>query len=178
MTLTLYKQELNSINNRIVNILKNNTDEETGEINELILDELEGLELKKEELITVLALSFHDLNTMIQSIDNHPVMTEAKRLKELQKYYSQSVSSLKNLLSRVVPEGEKIETDRYKISWRKSTSYQIDDLIDLEELEKQYPQLVKVERSFRASEAKNYHKETGTLPEGIIEIKRNNLQIK
>lgn len=173
----VYRNELNSIDNRITNIMIQNVDEETGELSESVLEELDKLELKKEELTTVLALTFHEFKAMINAIDNNPIKREAERLESLKKQYLKSTESLKTLIKKIVPEGEKITTDKYKIGWRKSTSYTIDDLTDLAELEKQYPQLVKVERKFMSSEAKNLHKDTGTLPEGVSEVNKNNIQI-
>lgn len=176
---TIYKDELNRINNSITRTLLENVDEETGEINEAILDQLNAMELKKEELITVLALSFHEYNAHIQSIKNDPIVVEAQRKLALAKQYEQSVNSLKNLLARVVPEGEKIENEHYKIGWRKSSVVEVDELeCDLEKIHKNNPALVEVEYKLKKTEVKNYWKSGKTLPIGISIEEKQNLQVK
>lgn len=178
---TLYKDELRKINNRITKILsdENNVNEETGEISEAVIDQLNALDLRKEEIIEVLALAFHDYRAMAESIKNDPVVLEAKRKLELAKQYEAGYNSLKNLLAKVVPEGDKIETENYKISWRKSSVVEVDELeCNLEELYKKQPELVRAKFEIDKKIIKELSKANKPLPNGVTIEERNNLQLK
>ena len=173
LRLSIYK-----VNNALTKLLTESVNEETGEIPEDVLESFESLELAKEEIIDMCAISLHQLNSLASSIENDYEVLEAKRKLELARKYKKTSDSLKNLLSKYIEEGTIIETENYKISWRKSQAVEItDEFLDLAEVEKQYPDLIKTERSLRKTEIKNFAK-SNPLPIGIEIITKSNLQIK
>lgn len=178
MNIQLYKEKINSINNKAVNLLMSSVNEETGEIDSEKLQEIESLELKKEEAITVLGLFHHELNAMSQSIENDPMVIEAKRKLELSKQYKSNAESIKNFLSKFIPEGEKIQNENIKISWRSSESLETDYDFDIEEVEIIKPEFVKVEKTLRKKELKDFYKTTDLRFKGTKIIKKQNIQIK
>lgn len=176
--LSIYQQDLYKIDNRLTKLISNNVDEESGLIDEKVMEEINELDLKKEDLIKVFALSYHELNAIANSIEADPIVLEAKRKLALKKRYENTIEGLKKLLKKIVPEGEKIKTEHYEISWRKSSYVEQDDLIDLAELEIHYPDFVKTVRNLRMNEIKAFAKEKGVLPEGLTIKNRQNIQVK
>ena len=108
------------INKQIEDFLVNHIDEETGEITDL--NELEALEVAKTEKIENIALYLKNTMALAKSIRE-----EKKALAERQAKREKKVESLQNLLNWVC-EGNKFETSKVSVSYRKSERVVIDDL--------------------------------------------------
>lgn len=146
---------------------------ETGEMLPEAEQAINGLALGKEQVIHSVAMVNIQGSAVVDMID-----TEIKRLQALKQSAESKVNTAKRLLSKMIPQGEKVEFADVKISWRKSTEVLTDEFIDLEDLEKTYPDLVRVKRELSKSAAKELHKNTGMLPSGISIITKQNLQVK
>ena len=107
------------INNKILSFIENNTDVETGEV--LNLDQLALLELQKEEEVEQLTLAYKDTNAVSESLDK-----EIKTLQARKKQADNTAESLKNYIDYML-QGQKFETARVKIGYRKSSQLIVED---------------------------------------------------
>jgi len=155
-----------------IDILLDEVDFETGEIPEGVSEALQKLEMDKVEKVGNIALKVKNLNSFSRSIAD-----EIKTLQAKKKAVERNADWLERYLQSNIPE-EKIEGVNYSISFRKSESIEVDELIDLEELALKRPELVRIKYEPSKEKAKEIYKSTGTLPEGFKLIKRNNIQIK
>ena len=94
-------------------------DEETGEV--LNIDELDALNLAKDEKIENVCLWIKNLEAEADAIK-----TEEKNLEARRKSKENKVKSLKGYVSYALG-GKKFETPRVAVSYRKSESVKIDD---------------------------------------------------
>ena len=167
--LQVTNQKLNSINNNIINIIAQNTDEETGEISDEVLEHLEKLQLRKDEITKVAGISYHQYKALSEQ-----VAAEKKRLYDLEKNYKNSMESFKKMLDKIL-QGDTFEYESFKASYRKSTSYDLADGFEVDEIPVEFQ---RIKRELDKTECKNYHKSTGTLPLGVVIKENNNLTIK
>ncbi|MGE5429445.1 MAG: siphovirus Gp157 family protein [Syntrophomonadaceae bacterium] len=145
---------------------------ETGEILPEVREKLETLTQSRSDLIYDLAqynLYCSDLEEMVKK--------EIRRLQTIQSKLQKKSESVKKMLKAFVPEGENVDFGTVKISWRKSSHVVTDEVLDLVELEKACPQLVKHSRELKKEEVKKYFKATGLVPLGCEIIEKNNLII-
>lgn len=112
---------LYDINNEILNCI----DLETGEI--LDLEKLDKLELQKKEKIENIALWYKNLNYEAEAIKK-----ERSELEKREKSIRNKVESLQKYLINALG-GEKFETARVKISYRKSERINIENIFDIDE---------------------------------------------
>ena len=84
---------------------------------------------------------------------------------------------MKNVLIKFVEPNETIDSDQFRLSWRKSTTVEKDLFLDMEEFAKKFPELVKVSYELNKMEIKKIAK-AGPIPEGIKLVTNNNIQIK
>ena len=96
---------------------------ETGEID---LELFEKLQLEKDEKIENVALWIKNLSSDVESMEN-----EKKAFEERIKAAKNKVSSLKTYLEMVL-NGEKFQTSRCSITFRKSKSIEVTDISKLE----------------------------------------------
>lgn len=96
---------------------------ETGEID---LELFEKLQLEKDEKIENVALWIKNLSSDVESMEN-----EKKAFEERIKACKNKVSSLKTYLEMVL-NGEKFQTSRCSITFRKSKSIEVTDISKLE----------------------------------------------
>lgn len=164
------------LNETISNIIDSNTDPETGEISEAALLEIEKLEMNKLEKYESIALLFKNLKSFSDRIKE-----ESKVLAERSKQYENKAERIKYFLDRQL-NGQPLETERIKVSYRKSETVEIDDLII--ELNGGYDklpgELVKKEIVYKVDKmkVKEYSKNDLPLPNGITIQKNNNINIK
>jgi len=173
--LQVYRDKIYSINNNFVRTITEHMNEETGEVSNDVLEELNKLEIKKEELTDCIALSHFDYVALEKAIKEDPIVQEAKRRLELASRYSKTAESLKILLAKVVPEGEKFSTPYYSISWRKSTAVELDEDVSLDELP---DYCVRIKKELDKTEIKNRNKNGEPLPKGVTVVTKNNIQLK
>lgn len=170
--MTLLQQthnKLSKINNDIVHIIALNTDPDTGEINDEVLNQLDKLQLRKDEITKVAGISYHQYKALSEQVS-----AEKKRLYDLEKNYKASMESFKKMLDKIL-QGDSFECEHFKASYRKSTSFDLADGFEVDEIPVEFQ---RIKRELDKTECKNYHKSTGTLPLGVIQKENNNLVIK
>lgn len=167
--------KLYEYSNEIKKLIDESVNSDTGEISETISQQLDKLYTDKLQKIGDIVLFIKNEDAFVDAIDN-----EIKKLQEKKKAVKNKTAYLIEYIRRNITEGEKIEQPNYTISWRKSSSIELEDIIDLEEMHERNPELVKKKISFEVDKirAKEVYKKTGVLPEGLKIIEKNNLQIK
>lgn len=167
--------KLYEINSAIESLIENSVNEETGEINETTSQELDKLYSDKLQKISDLVLVIKNKDSFTSQIDE-----EIKKLQAKKRAVQNKVDWLKRYLESNLVKGEKIEGANFTISWRKSSSIEIDESAQLDELHTINPTLVRQEIIYKAdkNEAKRLYKETGILPEGFRLIEKQNLEVR
>jgi hypothetical protein len=165
------------ISNLIDNFVVELIDEETGEVtyveNKETLEKLGELKLTKEEVVGNICYKIKELDAFADRIQ-----VEIKRLTTLKRITENKIKGIKGYLQSNIPEGEKTVNEFYSIGWRKSQSVVQDEFsFDINEIEKLYPGIVKVEKSIRAKEAKELLKSGKKIP-GLCLLTQNNIQVK
>ena len=174
---------LYQIDQQVNNIMGNLAlafDEESGEITDEELyakcqNELEGLELSKEEKIENLACYYKNLTAEKNAIDN-----EAKALLERAKRKDNAIKRLKSYLESylIFHEVNKIETPKAQISFRKSEQLEIVDEQEAMKWAKENDLMRYKEPEIDKAGLKKYIKTSGeVLSFAQIAVKQN-LQIK
>ncbi|MBK7380464.1 MAG: siphovirus Gp157 family protein [Ignavibacteriales bacterium] len=163
-------KNLYGINAQVESLLDNSVDEETGEIQDGVFEQLQELALTKQELIKHTSLKYKDVLGEINKVS-----TEIERLSAYKKQLSSLNDRIKRHLSANIMEGEKIKELEYEISWRKSETIELDDItFDIDKLERDYPECVRTKKEVD----KIALKKMAVLPEGVTKITKQNIQIK
>lgn len=179
------KWQIYQIDSAIRDIIENDVDPETGEIEYEIAAQLDAMEISREELTKNVILYYKEASAFQGAIKE-----EKKRLGDMDSQLTAKLEKLKIFIKNSVPEGEKIQTEQYQVGWRKSSSFEIDfDYLDshdlmteeeyLETLSKTNPEMVKIGYALKKKEVAEQYKASGGLPEGIVYKKdKLNIQIK
>jgi len=167
--------KLYEISNEIQKLIDDSVDPETGELLPEASEQLDKLYTNKLEKLSDVVSFIKNEDSFADAID-----AEIKKLQAKKKTVTSRTDYLKEYIKRNIAEGEKIEQPNFTISWRKSEAVETDLLIDLEEMHKSNPELVKENISYSVdkTEAKKLYKQTGVLPEGIKLVAKQNLTIK
>jgi len=166
-------KELFQLNNFVTKVLVENIDEETGEIkDDDVFQFLQAADQKKSDLISTATLSYFHYKDLAAHVEK-----KLARYRSLKNDYLQFENTLKNILTKFIDEGQTIETDDFRISWRKSQIVEKDLFLDFEDFSKKFPDLVKITYELKKNDIKRIAK-TGILPEGIKLVSKNNIQIK
>ena len=142
-------------------------DQETGEvISEDALAGLEEIEMEREKKIENCVAYYKDCLARAKAIKE-----EAKALQDRAKSYENKADSLKNYLESAL-DGEKFESPRCKISYRKSESISIDPdaLIPSQYIKIREPEYNKtaLKKALKA----------GEKIDGVTIVEKSNIQIK
>jgi len=172
MTVTELRNKMQQLQNTEANLILNYIDEGTGEIPTNTFEALQKLGHTKEVIVNSAVESHNEFLHLIAYIDS-----KLKTLNDLKKTYSKTSNSIKNILKDNLIVGEKIHSDSYMISWRKSSSVEIDDFLEPTDIEAKYPHCIKTEKTFIKAEIKKLLK-AGISIEGVEIIENQNLQIK
>lgn len=170
---------LYNINNEIDRLWDESqiVDEETGEIKENpeTIVQIEALQISKQDLIKWNCLKYKDLQAFSKAISE-----EIKEMQRKKKVTDTLILRIENYIQQNVEENQKIKDVNFEISWRKSESIQVDEFADLESIHENFPEICEKKVIYNISKmaAKEYLKTTGTLPEGLEVIKKNNMSIK
>lgn len=122
--------KLYEINEAIDQVIENS--DEYGVVDGSKLDELE---VEKQDKIGNIAKYIKNLNSDISELKN-----EIDNLKKRMQVKKNKAEWLQNYLTDNIPEGTKIETPQYKISWRKSTRLEVDKNIVMASFYESYPE--------------------------------------
>ncbi len=167
------RHELYQLNNFVTRLLVENVDEQTGNIeDEKVFEFLKNADVQRTDLLTTATISlkhYRDLAGLVAS--------KVRQLNEIKKQYSQFEETLKNILLKFLEPGETLETENFRISWRKSSFVETDLFIDMEKFSEQFPELVNITYNLNKAEIKKIDK-TGPLPEGVRITNKMNIQIK
>ena len=161
---------LYEINNEIeqaVSAMLASMDEETGEVDESLVNVLEDLKLQKSEKIDNIGAYIKNLLAEAQMLK-----AEEEALKARRESKEKKADSLKNYLATVL-DGEKFESTRIACSWRKSEAVEVDSVDNLPDDYK----VVKTNVTADKTKIKQAIK-AGTEIAGARIIVKNNLQIK
>lgn len=119
---TLYE-----LNGEFQNCLESAIDQETGEIkNNELLPLLNNLQIALAEKAQNIVYVLTALANRTEAIEK-----EITRLQTRKKIADNNYKALKEYLANNIPQGQIIETDLMKISWRKSESVEITDITKL-----------------------------------------------
>jgi hypothetical protein len=161
--------KVRDINLQIEDILLENSNEETGEISESALEKIQELELEKNILIHDVAIA-----KIKYEQDSKLVDAEIKRLQSLKKERLNKSEFLKKLLRSMIPQGEKIKFDSLEINWRKSKVVESNENLNLMELSRSNPDLVRIKYELD----KTACKKSKALPQSIEIVEKLNMVVK
>ena len=164
---------LYEINAQIEQIYESAVDMETGEINPEAIEVLEALQMQRDAKIENVAL-WHK-NCLAES---KAIADEIKALQERKKRLESKINWMDNYLEFAL-QGQKFETAKVQISYRKSQAVEIDDMDKFIEGYKDNPDLVnvKVEWTANKNNIKKMLKD-GQEIMGAVLVERQNMQIK
>ena len=151
----------------IADAIERAIDQETGEIiNEVALAGLEEIEMEREKKIENCVAYYKDCLARAKAIKE-----EAKALQDRAKSYENKAENLKNYLQSALA-GEKFESAKCKISYRKSESISIDPdaLIPSQYIKLREPEYDKA--------ALKQALKAGEKIDGVTIVEKSNIQIK
>lgn len=166
--MTLYE-----INRQIEETMESCVDPETGEISEEVIQRLSELQMAKDEKVENVALWHKNLLA-----ESKAIADEIKALQERKKSLEKKMQWQENYLEWAL-EGQKFESPKVAITYRKSTAVEIEDLDKFIAGYKDNPDLVttKIDYAPNKTNIKAILKE-GTQIDGAWLIERQNMQIK
>lgn len=150
----------------IINEIENfdfDIDEETGEI--LNAADLEGLELERDVKIENICLWIKNLKADAEAYKNEKLSFADK-----QRRAEAKAESLKKYMAYVL-DGQKFKTDRVQVSWRKSETVEVEDVLKLP------PELQRLSVEPDKKSIKERMK-AGEDFEGVRLVEKNNITIK
>jgi len=166
--MTLYE-----INQEIESVLENAIDLETGEISEEALQKINELQIAKDAKVENVALWHKNLIA-----ESKAIADEIKALQDRKKSIEKKLEWQERYLEWAL-QGQKFETAKVQISYRKSQAVEIDDLgqFILRYMDK--PELVTVRTDYAPNKTgiKKMLKE-GQEIMGAVLVERQNMQIK
>lgn len=144
-------------------------DSETGEISEEGLAQINALELDRDTKLESIACWVKNLKA-----DAEAMKTEAKNMADRAKAAENKAESLKRYLAAAL-NGEKFQTPRVAVSWRKSVSVEVDEA-EVPDLPEQFKRI-----ETKISPDKTAIKDAlkaGEVIEGCRLVEKNNISIK
>ena len=165
--------KLYEINREIEEILESSIDMETGEISSEAVERLNALQMEKDAKVENIALWHKDLMAEAKAIAD-----EIKALQERKKSLERKMEWQESYLSYALA-GQKYESPKVSITYRKSQAVEISDMDSFLEGYKDNPDLVNVKVEWTANKVniKKMLKE-GQEIDGAVLVERQNMQIK
>lgn len=153
--------KLYEIDRAIDDFFMNNIDPETGEMTNL--DELEGLQMEREQKLENIGIAVKNIRADIEALKAERENI-SKRIDQAQR----QVNSIKAYLAYAL-QGDKLNTSKVKVTYRKSDSVVIDDLDRVPE------RFIKVETTYTPmkAELKKAIKEGRDIDGVHLETKNN-----
>ena len=118
--LSLY--QINSECERLMNLLYDTADKDTGEVNQEILQAYETMQISFEDKIKSCIYIIHKAEDNCDAVDK-----EMNRLKTIKERFKRVVEKVRQLLMNVIEPGRKLELGTVGIGWRKSTGLIVDN---------------------------------------------------
>lgn len=163
--MTLY--EINQEIENALNAILESQDEETGEVDESLVNILEDLRLQKDEKLDNIGAYIKNLSAEVKMLKD-----EESALKERREKKENKIDSLKNYVASIL-NGQNFESARVVFSFRKSESVGIENVDFLPDKFKISETSVKADKKAIKDAIKNGQE----IPGAWIETKQN-LQIK
>ena len=157
------------INRELQDLWEAALDPETGEVDETALALFESLQIERDAKIENIACWIKNLKS-----DAEALKAEAKNMADRAKAAERKADSLKRYLAAAL-HGEKFQSARAAISWRKSVSVEVDEA-EVENLPEQY-----IRRKVSVEADKTAIKDAlkaGEILEGCRLVESNNISIK
>ena len=157
------------INKALVDAWDAAIDPETGELDETLLAAFEALQMERDEKVENIGCWIKNLAS-----DAEALKAEAKAMNERAKRAERKADGLKRYLEAAL-HGEKFQSTRVAISWRRSTSVEVDEA-EIPELPEQY-----VRRKVTVEADKTAIKDAlkaGEVIEGCRLVEKQSIQIK
>ena len=162
-----YRMNLYEINSQIMAAFEAAVDMETGEIiNEEAYEALNGLQMERGEKIEGILLWIKNLTA-----DANALKREKQAFADRQAAAERKAESLKRYVADALA-GEKFQTERVSVTWRKSEAAEFTGNIALLP-----PPCIRVKTEVSLEELKRKLKEGAIIP-GARLVVRNNIQIK
>ena len=155
--MTLYE-----IDNAIMELI----DEETGEITDI--DALNALEMERERKITNVACAAKNAKALADALKN-----EKQEIEKRMKAAERTVASCKEYILNALG-GVKMENERCKISYRHTTSVDVADNINFDNVPAEF---IKVTKEIKKTEVKKAIEEGATI-DGCRIVEKTSVQIK
>lgn len=149
-------------------------DPETGEVidnQEILVELFNGLQVKLSDKLDNAAYVIKELDVTSESLK-----AEAKRLSDRASHLAKNAERLKSLMSFALSESgeEKIKTEKFTFSFRKSETVEIDSLFTPDDYDRRY---IRIKREFDKTKIKAALK-AGEVVEGASLSENMNFQIK
>lgn len=165
-------QEFNALKSIMENDLEFN--EETGEVtdnSELINELFNDISVSLSDKLDNSSYIVAELNGVAEILKD-----EAKRLTARAKHFDNNAETLKSLMSYALQSSgeDKIKTDKFTFSFRKSETVEIDSLILPEDFDRRF---IRIKREFDKTKIKTALKR-GEHIEGASIVEKQNFQIK
>lgn len=165
MSLYSINQELE----QVLNAIFESMDEETGEVDESLVHDLEDLKMQKSDKLDNIGAFYKNLLAEAEMLKNEEDALKARRQAKEKK-----AERIKNYIASVL-NGEKFESPRVAFSWRKSSQVVMDEQY-IENIPEEY--LKYKDPDINKAKLKEDLKK-GIDLEGIAHLEdKNNLQIK
>lgn len=162
--------ELYEVVQQIQDLLENAIDTETGEIIDVeALNQIANLEMERDDLIEQMALEAKncDANATMLQAEANAYEARARRERNKAKWLRSYLTSVLN--------GDKFETLKVSIGWRKTTSVALDAGVSIYDIDTSFVRMKEPELS--KSEALRAMREGIVIP-GLHLEERQNIQIK
>lgn len=162
-----YRGILYQLNNQLVSILNQHTDFDTGEIDTAVYTELDAIGLAREEILEQMALYIKELQAQEVALK-----TEQDSLASRRASVNKQIDGLKSSLTQELA-GQRLETPKVAVSFRKSTSVNV---IDMDTL----PAIYRREKVTYTADKQEIKQalQAGHQVTGAELVERQNLQIK
>ena len=159
---------LNEIDAMIYNVQQLIQDGADQEQIEMLLDAKSMLEMERGTKLEGYAMVVKNLESDVNGIDS-----EIKRLTERKRFMQNNISNLRQRMTETLKtvEGNRLETNRFMLSFRKSTAVQIEDETLIP------PQFIKTETKVVKTDLAKVLKEGAQIP-GASLVENQSLQIK
>lgn len=164
--MTLYE-----IDSQIESLFEEAVDLETGEVKPEAIEALEALQMERDTKVENVALWHKNLNADIKALAD-----EIKALQERKKSLDSKLKWADQYLEYALA-GQKFETSKVSITYRKSQAVEVEDQEAFIRGYKDNPELVKTEYSINKTNIRKMLKE-GQEILGAVLVDRQNMQIK
>lgn len=162
MSINLYE-----VNELIDELTESLIDFETGEIDEAVLEQIENLEMEKEQVIENLSLKVKNIRAFVDALTN-----EKKSIESRIKTSTNRADRIENYIANAL-QGKPFSTSKCQISWRRSERVEIVNEESIPEEYMKYQTTSKPDKTLIKDALKNDKQVPGAML-----VEKNNMSIK